>query len=102
MQVEAIYHQGTIQLVQPLRLKRDHFRLVVSVPDEEIEPQAPPSALSPQALEAAQTMLSKYAAILNAPVPDDEALPELNAEYEERLQAVDLRARIRTEQGRQV
>lgn len=43
MQVEAIYSQGTIQLVQPLRFKRDHIRLVVTVPDEDIEPETPAS-----------------------------------------------------------
>lgn len=36
MQVEAIYNQGRIEFVEPLRLKHDHIRLVVTVPDEEI------------------------------------------------------------------
>lgn len=36
MQVEAIYNQGTIQLVHPLRFKRDNVRLVVTVQDEDL------------------------------------------------------------------
>lgn len=36
MQVQAIYNQGRIEFVEPLRLKRDHIRLVVTVPDDEI------------------------------------------------------------------
>lgn len=102
MQVEAIYNQGSIQLVQPLRFKRDHVRLVISVPDEDIEPQAAAFTLSAEAMAQAQAMLDQYESILNAPVPNDDALPELSAEYAERLQAIDMRAQIRQEQGRPV
>jgi hypothetical protein len=47
-------------------------------------------------------MLQQYEAILNAPLPPDADLPELSAEYQERLEAIDLRAQIRKEQGRPV
>jgi hypothetical protein len=47
-------------------------------------------------------MLQQYKAILNAPLPPDADLPELSAEYQERLEAIDLRAQIRKEQGRPV
>lgn len=43
MQVHAIYDQGQLQFEQPLRLKHQRFRLVVTVPDEEIESQAVPA-----------------------------------------------------------
>jgi hypothetical protein len=36
MQVEAIYNQGRLEFAQPIKLKHDHLRLVVEVPDEEI------------------------------------------------------------------
>lgn len=45
----------------------------------------------------AQAMLDKYAAILNAPVPNEDQLPELSAEYQERLEDIDLRAELRQE-----
>lgn len=43
MQVEAIYTQGRIELVQPLRLRHDGVRLLVTVPDEEVETKAMPT-----------------------------------------------------------
>ncbi len=49
MQVEAIYNQGRIEFVQPLRLKHDHVRLVVTVPDEEIQTDVIPAADSMEA-----------------------------------------------------
>lgn len=44
MQVEAIYTQGRIELVQPLRLRHDRVRLLVTVPDSEVE--TPPTTTS--------------------------------------------------------
>lgn len=43
MQVEAIYNQGRIEFVHPIKLKHDHLRLVVLVPDEEVEPAEQPA-----------------------------------------------------------
>ena len=37
MQVEAIYNQGRLEFVQPIKLKHDRLRLVVMVPDDEID-----------------------------------------------------------------
>jgi hypothetical protein len=36
MQVEVIYSQGQLTFAQPVRLKRDHLRLTLTVPDEEM------------------------------------------------------------------
>jgi len=102
MQVEAIYSQGRIEFIEPLRLKHDRIRLIVNVPDDEVELQTTPFSLPAQAISRAQAMLEKYQAILNAPFPPDEDLPELNAEYLGRLEAIDLRAQIRQEQGHPV
>lgn len=102
MQVEAIYNQGNIEFVEPLRLKHDHIRVVVTVPDDEVELQTTLFVLPEQARLQAQKMLEKFQAILNAPFPSDDELPELSMEYQQRLEAIDLRARIRQEQGRLV
>jgi len=48
MQVEAIYNQGRIELVQRLRLRHDQVRLIVTVPDEEVESIANPYNVSPR------------------------------------------------------
>ena len=102
MQVEAIYSHGNIEFVKPLRLKHDHIRLIVNVPDEEVELQTMSFILPEQARLRAQALLDKYQAILNAPVPSDDDLPELSTEYMQRLEAIELRAQIRQEQGRPV
>ena len=103
MQVEAIYDRGTLEFVHPLQLKHDRLRLVVEVPDEELlATPSNPYNLAPEVLAQAQAMLDKYAAILNAPLPQNADLPELSPEYQDRLEAIDLRAEIRQEQGRPV
>ena len=61
MQVEAIYNQGTIQLVHPLRFKRDNVRLVVTVQDEDLL-AAPTSTQAPAQPPQAST---SYAAHLD-------------------------------------
>jgi hypothetical protein len=66
MQVEAIYNQGTIQLVHPLRLKHDRIRLTLIVPDEEVEsePVNPVTAAAPSAEDSmdaqVRAILSPY------------------------------------------
>jgi len=102
MQVEAIYSHGRIEFMQPLRLKHDYVRVIVDVPDDEIDSQIPQYNLPTETISRGQAMLEQYKSILNAPLPPDADLPELGAEYQERLEAIDLRAQIRKEQGRPV
>jgi hypothetical protein len=64
MQVEAIYNHGTIQLVQPLRLKHDHVRLMLIVPDEEVERDF--TTPTDNSMEArVRAILSPYQHLLN-------------------------------------
>lgn len=100
MQVEAIYDRGSLTFVEPLKLKHDHLRLVVTVPDDEIDTMHNPYDLPPEVLERAQAMLKKFDAIRNAPLPPDDDLPELSPEYEDRIAAIELHAQKRQEQGR--
>lgn len=102
MQVEVIYNQGRLEFVQPIKLKHDHLRLVVVVPDDEIDIPPTPYKLPPEELARAQAMLEKYQAILDAPLANDADLPDLSTDYQERLEAIDLRAQILQEQGRPV
>lgn len=103
MQVEAIYNQGRIEFVNPIQLKHDHLRLVVLVPDEEVLIPAESSyVLTPEELAKVQAETDKYRAILDAPLPPDDELPELSPEYEARIEAMELRAEWRKEQGRPV
>ena len=102
MQVEVIYNEGRLEFVQPIKLKHDHLRLIVVVPDDEIDTSPKPYNLPPEELARAQTMLGKYQAILDAPLDNDADLPDLSTKYQERLEAIDLRAQIRQEQGRPI
>lgn len=102
MQVEAIYSQGRIEFVQPLRLKHDHIRLVVNVPDEEMETLQNPFNLTPEVLKTAAEMQQRIDAARLAPLPADSELPEVTAKQLERIEAFELRAQMRIEQGRPV
>lgn len=68
MEVEAIYNQGRLELVKPLRLKRDHVRLVVIVPDEEVDvPQSQEPGQSASSFTArVDQILAPYQHILKA------------------------------------
>lgn len=107
MQVEAIYKHGRVELLQPLRLKRDNFRVTVNIPSEELlndSRQAPVDVPGykpqPEVSARQHQVRARLDAILNAPYPPDDELPELGSEYEERVQAFALRAQLRAEQGR--
>lgn len=101
MQVKAIYKQGRVELLEPLLLKRDNVQVIVTVPADEVEDDNPYN-LSPEVLERARQTRARFDAILHAPLPSDTEIPELNAKFEERLAAFQLRAAMRREQGRPV
>lgn len=61
MQVEAIYNQGTIQLVHPLRFKRDNVKLMVTVQDDDLL-AAPTVMQSPQQPQQPHQAATSYAA----------------------------------------
>lgn len=102
MQVEAIYSQGGLEFVRPLKLKHDQLRLVVIVPDGEIDTSDNPYNLGPEELAEAQAMLAKFDAIRNAPQPSDQSLFGLSPKQLGRIEAFELRAQLRREQGRPV
>jgi len=99
MQVEGIYSQGRIELRQPLHLKRDHVRLIVTVPDDELAPQANPYNLPPEVLQRAVEMRNRLDAVRHALLPPDEELPEITAKQLDRISAFELRAQMGIEQG---
>lgn len=107
MQVEAIYRDGRVELLQPLRLKRDNVRVLVTIPREEIEQESTDQRvdtsaydLSPEVIEGARQFRARMDAILNAPLPPDDGLPDPDPGFEERMEAMELRAALRKEQGR--
>lgn len=100
MLAEAWYDNGKIELTGNHRFKHTRFKLRVVVPDEEIMNESPPQ-LPEDVLAPAKEMLAKLDAIRNAPLPvgnDD----ELTEKQLQRMEAFELRAQMRTEQGRTV
>lgn len=102
MQVEAIYNQGRIELVQRLRLRHDQVRVIVTVPDEEIESIATPYNVPSEVLQKAAEMRQRMDAARCAPLPPDDEVPGITPKQFERMEAFELRAKMRREQGRPV
>ncbi len=111
MQVEAIYDHGKLEFSRPLRLRHQRIKVVVEVPDMEIDdssyqptPEAQriadeidkqiDAALNaplPQVVEKATAMRDKLDAIRNAPFPPEDELPELTEKQLDRIDAFKLR-----------
>lgn len=100
MRVEAIYRQGKLELLQPIHFKNDGVRLVVIVPDSEIETDKPSFELPDDLRARAQAELDRYRAIFDGPVLQDIGAPDPGSEYEDRIAAIEWRAQSRREQGR--
>lgn len=100
MQLEAIYHQGKLEFISPVKLKPGHIRLVVQIPDADvITPPAeskPVYELPPEVLTMAMAMEEKLDQVRNAPLPADEDLPPLTQKKLERIEASALRDEIRS------
>ena len=99
MNVDAIYENGKLEFVQPMRFKHERVRLLVTVPDHEVEEVLPShlnlSNLPADVVERATAMRARMDAIRNAPVPADEELLELTDEQLERIAAFALRDEIK-------
>ncbi len=94
MQVEAIYHNGKLEFIPPLHLKHERMRVVVTVPDHEVE-LPPLHGLPAEVIERARMTLARMEAIKNAPLPPDEYLPDLTEKQLERIDAFALRDEIK-------
>jgi len=91
MQIEAIYRQGRLEFITPVKLKGDNIRVIVEVPDAEVEPQENTFDLAPEVIAAARAMRERLDAIRTAPLPPDDELPELSDAQRQRLDAFALR-----------
>ena len=95
MQVEAIYDQGKLEFVTPVHFKRTPLRVMVNVPDNEIDFQASPYNLPLEVIKRAREMLERMEKIRNAPLPPDDEIPELTEKQLERIEAFALRDEIK-------
>ena len=102
MKLEAIYHRGRLEFSRPVKFKSDRVRLKVEVPDNEVIHPSEQDHLPPELHKQAEDMLAKLEAIRNAPLPPDDQLPEVTPKQLERIEAFELCAQYREEQGRPV
>jgi hypothetical protein len=90
MEVEAIYENGRLEFVQPLRLKHSRVRMTVILPDDEVDTGAPYD-MPPQVVAHASAAREALDAILNAPVSAEDAFAELTEKEQDRMAAFALR-----------
>ena len=94
MQVEAIYDHGKLKFILPVRLKAERLKVLVTVPDDEIESDTA-YKVPQEVIDRAKTLLARMEDIKNAPLPPDEDLPELTEKQRERIEAFSLRDEIK-------
>lgn len=95
MQLEALYSHGQLSFTQPVKLKHDNLRLIVNVPDEEIEADSNPFNLPQEVIDRANATRARFDAIRNAPLPTDQELPEITEKQFERIEAFAMREEIK-------
>lgn len=95
MNIEAIYDHGKLSFVTPIRLKHGKVRVIVMVPDDEVEVQDDAYTLPPEVSAMAKAMEEKLDRIRNAPLPADEDLPPLTQKQLDRMEAFALRDEVR-------
>ncbi|MFO7984976.1 MAG: hypothetical protein R6U38_03865 [Desulfatiglandaceae bacterium] len=102
MKLEAIYDRGRLEFSTPVMFKSDRVRIKVEVPDSEIVHPPDKDHLPQELHRQAEDMLARLEAIRNAPLPSDDQVPEVTPKQLERIEAFELRAQSREEQGRPV
>ena len=102
MKLEAVYDRGRLEFSRPVKFKSDRVRIKVEVPDSEILHPPDKDHLPQELRKQAGDMLARLKAIRNAPFPSDDQLPEVTPRQSERMEAFELRAQSREEQGRPV
>lgn len=95
MNIEAIYDHGKLSFVTPIRLKHGKVRVIVTVPDDEVEVQDDAYTLPPEVLAMAKAMEEKLDRIRNATPHADEDLPPLTQKQLDRIEAFALREEVR-------
>ena len=100
MQVEATYEAGRLVFSRPLRLNRDHIRVLVDVPDDAVDLTPSFEGLASEVLSIASAERKRLDDIRKMPFPSDDDLPDLSGETENRVSAFALRTEIRRDQRR--
>ncbi len=104
MQIEAIYDQGRLEFVSPVKLKSGRIRVRVEIPDHAVLPPSEGQAgkgeetlyTVPENVKGKSREIKfRLDKIRNAPLPADDELPELSEKKQERIEAFALREEIK-------
>jgi predicted DNA-binding antitoxin AbrB/MazE fold protein len=91
MHVEAIYREGRLEFLTPLRLRQGAIRMIVEVPEEAVEAVGHRDTLPAEVVARARSMRATLDAIRNAPPPPDDGLPAMSARQSGFLDAFAMR-----------
>lgn len=103
MQVEVIYHHGTLTFNRPLRFRQAHFTMQVDIPEQVVEAEEVSFPAFDLSLFSAEVRaeIARLEAIQQQAI--SQPVPEVEEETEEqrlRWTAFELRNETRHEQGR--
>lgn len=98
MQVDAVYENGKITLLQPVNFKNSKFKLKVSIPDEEVESEIE-SSIS-KYYEMAKQTLKVYRDMIDNFQPKNSNDSEMTLRDKQREDAAIARSEYRKETGR--
>ena len=104
MQIEAIYDQGRLEFISPVKLKSGRIRVRVEIPEDAIVPLSESQTesgedtgytIAESVKEKSREIKAKLDRIRNAPLPEEDELPELTEKQQERIEAFALREEIK-------
>ncbi|MGM0540662.1 MAG: hypothetical protein ACQERT_15850 [Thermodesulfobacteriota bacterium] len=104
MQIDAIYDRGRLEFMSPVKLRSGRIRVRVEIPDQEVLPQSEVQSEEEKDVEytvplrvkdKAREIKARLDQIRNAPLPEDDQLPELTEKQMERIEAFALRDELK-------
>ncbi len=106
MQIEAIYDQGRLEFVSPVKLKSGKIRVKVDIPDEVVQryedklPEHDISGFPKDVQQEVKRLQDIRKEVMDSTLPDD--LSAMTDKQKERWEAFELRNAVRRKQGRLV
>jgi len=93
MLVDAIYDHGKLKFVQPIKLKHERIKVVVNIPDEELEEQKKVKTVFKEDGKYGSRLMARLEAIRKEPMID--SFPPVSQRMLDRLEAMEVRDELR-------
>lgn len=106
MQIEAIYNQGKLEFISPVKLKSRRVRVKVDIPDDVVEkhedklPEHNLSGFPKDVQQEVKRLQDIRKKVMDSTLPND--LSAMTDKQKERWEAFELRNAVRRTQGRAV